>query len=186
MFFAIQVSNPAILSVKKKRQEDLAEALNAIFPDKTEEAYILWNWVPVRVSYKYDLSVMIEDILNMLIFLTASESGSYRVSFGSSTLNAEWQLNWNDNQLTIFSNWHSPADFYTDLLNSRNKLEINRDAFLWEWKAVLRKVIWAIENGEFTFRYKPNWKALYKLEAAIPKYGFFYQTEESIDVEKKN
>ena len=60
--FAIQASNPTVMSATGQRVKTLASAIPAIFPVTTEEAYMVWNWVPVRISYKYDLYVLIDDI----------------------------------------------------------------------------------------------------------------------------
>ena len=73
MYFAIQVCNPIIQVSLEKQVEYLEEAIETIFSEDTEDAYFLWNWIPIRVSYKYDLSIIIEDILILLDDLLSSE-----------------------------------------------------------------------------------------------------------------
>jgi hypothetical protein len=52
MPFEIQVSNPAIRDRSHEERESLASAMIAVFPESTEDAHVVWNWIPVRVNYK--------------------------------------------------------------------------------------------------------------------------------------
>ena len=63
--FCIQVSNPNFLP-SAEEVEYLYQAINTIFPERTETAYLLWNSIPVRIDYKYDLYVLIDDIPPLL------------------------------------------------------------------------------------------------------------------------
>src|SRR5262245_47085586 len=83
--FAIQASGPLVVPRPGHRVATLAEAIDAIFPAATEDAYMLWNWIPIRVSYKYDLYVMIDDIAELLGRLLSIAAGDHRVFWGSNT-----------------------------------------------------------------------------------------------------
>ena len=55
MPFEIQVCNPAIRDRSHEERESLSSAMIAVFPEHTEDAYLVWNWVPVRMNYSSDL-----------------------------------------------------------------------------------------------------------------------------------
>jgi hypothetical protein len=176
MTLKMQVSNPVIQIPDVKKVEDLSEAIEAIFPLATEDAILYWNWIPVRISYKYDLSVLITDLIFMLESLTTSDKGNYEVHFGSSSFRAQWKLSWKANVLTITSNWDSISGNYEDLLNKRNQLEVSRSQFLDEWKALLRKVIESVEQSGVEIEDKHEINALRKIEASIASFGNLYAT----------
>jgi hypothetical protein len=177
--FTIEVGNPIVRSTKEEQVEYLYQAIATIFPDDTEKAYLLWNLVPVRIDYKYDLYILIDDIPPLLNALLNSDRGSHRVGWGSNSFNAEWNIEWADGIIKIVSHWNSIAGAYEALLNSRSKLEMKKDVFLSEWKALLRKIIEAIDKSGITIANQGELDSLRNLEAAIPKLGRFYISSSS-------
>ena len=177
MYFEIQTSNPSLRHRSNEERETLSSAMLAAFPETTEDAIMVWNWIPIKINYNCDLSVMMEDLLLMLSDLLDSNCGSNVIFFGANTFRAEWSLNWADGNLRIDATWESVAGSYEDLLNSRNKLEIRQDHFLHEWKALLRKVIEAIETSGVKITEEKDLTLLRRVEAAIPKFGRLYNSQ---------
>jgi hypothetical protein len=171
--FCIQVSNPNF-QPSAEEVEYLYQAINTIFPERTETAYLLWNSIPVRIDYKYDLYVLIDDIPPLLDALLSFNRGSHRVGWGSNSFNAEWNLEWADGCVKIASQWNSVAGAYETLLNNRSKLEMEKDVFLWEWKALLRKIIEAIDKSGIEIANQAELDSLRRIEAAIAKQGYLY------------
>src|SRR5258705_95085 len=101
MRFWIQAGNPRHFPILGKDVSDLSEAIEEIFPMETEDAIIVWNQSLIPISYKYDLSVMIDDVLPMLARLLDRTSGSDQVNFGSDTFQTDWSLNWTEGDLSI-------------------------------------------------------------------------------------
>jgi hypothetical protein len=180
-YFAIQTNNPIANQFANEEVEYLYEAIERIFPDSTEEAYLIWNWVPIRVSYKYDLYVMIDDILTLLNSLIASAQGSHEVFWGSNTLNAIWKLEWVGEQLKIESEWNMVAGNYESLLNSRSQLKINKNIFLSEWKSFLQKIIEKVDYSEIKIKDYDNVEMLHKIESSINKLGRLYIAADSVN-----
>jgi hypothetical protein len=178
MAFKIQICNPAIRDCSNEERESLSSAMIAVFPEATEDAIMLWNWVPVRINYSGDLSVMMEDLLLMLSDLLQSDEGSHVALFGASTFRAEWSLHWAAGDLTIDAAWESIAGSYEEVLNSRRTLEVPRDEFLSEWKSVLKKVIEAIDRSGIMIEEDLQVAMLRRVEGAIPKCGRLYQSRE--------
>jgi hypothetical protein len=175
VYFEIQTSNPSIRDCSNEERESLSSALIAIFPAVTEDAIMIWNWVPVRINYNCDLSVIIEDILLMLRDVLSSDHGSKVTSFGANTLTAKWSLNWTDESIRVDAKWEAVAGSYEDLLNSRHVLEFKKDRFLCEWKAILKKVIVAVETSGIKITDEEEVALLNRVEAAIPRFGHLYE-----------
>lgn len=180
MYFEIQISNPSIRDRSHEERENLSSALLAIFPEVTEDAIMIWNWVPVRISYNFDLSVMIEDVLLMLNEILNSDHGSMVTFFGANTFTVEWSLSWVEEKIDISAKWESVAGCYEDLLNSRNVLKFNKDQFLSEWKTILKKIIIAVETSGIKIADEKEVALLYGIEAAIPNVGHLYEGMDEI------
>ncbi|MBA4156984.1 MAG: hypothetical protein H0X65_05860 [Gemmatimonadetes bacterium] len=150
----------------------------AVFPEATEDAIMIWNWVPIRINYNCDLSVIIEDLLLMLDVLLRSGHGSNTTFFGANTFRAEWTLDWANGALRIDARWESVAGSYENLLNSRHTLEVRKDQFLSEWKSLLQKVMEAIDTSGIRVAEQEQVVLLRRVEAAIPEYGRIYRSQE--------
>jgi len=175
LYFEIQVGQPRMLRAFNETREDLASAIRALFPATTEDAILVWNWIPVRINYNADLSVIIEDLLWMLDDLLKSDHGTGKTFFGASTLRAEWSLDWANGGIRVTSRWDSIAGSYESLLNQHCTLELSLKDFLSEWKALLRKVIEAIELSGITVTNHENLVLLRRIESFIPEFGVLYR-----------
>jgi hypothetical protein len=176
MYFEIQVCDPSIRRSVHEERQDLSSAILGMFPEYTEDAILLWNWVPIRINYNADLSVMMDDILMILENLLNSDRGCTRTYFGANTFRAEWLLTWAEGDIEINAKWESVAGSYEDTLNSRSVLKVKLDEFLCEWKALLRKVLVAVKLSGIRMADEKELARLVRVEAAIPKLGKLYDT----------
>jgi hypothetical protein len=145
LLFSIQPSAPIVQPAHDAA--DLAAAIAAIYPMDTEDAILNWNRVPVRIGYRYDLSVLIDDLLPLLAAVSEQPAGEYRVEWGSDTFAARWDLGWSGDELGITSEWHSISGDYQELLNDRRTVALRRAEFLGEWCGLLAKVLSAVERS---------------------------------------
>jgi len=148
MSFIIQVSNPRIRQARQATVETLARAIEDAFHLDSEDAYFIWNGVPVRVSYKYDLSVMIDDAVPMLTTLISTSVGRYEVNWGSDTFRSEWTLSWAGDALEIASVWVRTAGNYDTILNERANVDTTVESFINEWTSLLRRVADSLRRAE--------------------------------------
>jgi len=174
MKFVIQAGSPRFDSRRGVQVADVSDAIQTIFPMITEDAFLLWDSIPVGINYKYDFSILIDDLLALLPEVINSPEGNYRVGWGSNTFRAHWFLEWKGEDLTIESKWHGISGNYQQLLNSQPQLQIRRDQFVCEWKEVLRRVIDAIDSSGVDVRDKTNLESLRWVEAQIPNRGYLY------------
>jgi len=67
--FHIEPGTPEHCTVDGGLARDLGDAIQAAFPLETEDAQLVWHRLSVPLSYKYDFSVIIEDIIAMLAYV---------------------------------------------------------------------------------------------------------------------
>jgi len=176
MNFYIQVSNPIFLYSSSEIVSDLAEAIQVVFPMETENAFIVWNYTYIPLGYKYDLSVIIDDLLPMLSDLITQKEGSYRACFGSDTFNAEWNLEWYDEKLYIAAKWNNLAGNLVKLTSSScSSLETKIDIFLSEYKKLFQQVSIAVDKSEILIVEQESYKLMLQLQTAIKNFGCLYQ-----------
>lgn len=137
MTFAIQVSNPKWIELGGKIFEDIYQAVQYVFVADTEDAILFWNHVPVKLSYKYDLYVMIWSLLDLLEEIVAQEHGESRVRWGSNTFDGEWLIKWAGSTIDVTARWISVVGNHEEHLNRRPSLCIEKDEFLGEWASLL-------------------------------------------------
>lgn len=143
--FSIQPGAPAVHAAS--REVDLAAAIQAIYPSDTDDAILNWNRVAVRVGYRYDVSVLVDDLLPLIAAIGAAPSGTRCVTWGSDTFNARWDVHWTGDELSVDAEWHSISGDYEDILNARPRVQLRRQVFLAEWSRLLAVVLAGVESS---------------------------------------
>jgi hypothetical protein len=174
MGFRVQASDPLIWNQSDTKVGSYYEAFKKIFEEYTEDAFLIWNDIPIRMTYSHDLYVNIYGIHMLLKSLLNSEKGSYCLEWGSDTFNATWNVEWENNNLKISSFWNSTSGRYEDLLNSHSDLKTERDWFLSEWKMLLRKIIDAINQSGIVITDREPWESFCEIESRIKNLGSLY------------
>jgi hypothetical protein len=140
MFFGIQVSAPRCVDDSQlgAEAESLKEVIEDLFEHDTEDAYLNWNGSRIALNYKYDISVIIPEILSMVDTLLECRHGTNVVQWPSNTFRATWHLSWSNGQLTILADWIQLTGRVESSLQSVSKLEVQVDDFVAEWSELLR------------------------------------------------
>ncbi len=136
---------------------------------------MVWNHIHVPLSYKYDISVMLEDILLMLDTLLSESIGSFYVFWPSNTFAAEWQMSWTQDALVVTSVWKSVVGGTVDLLNRSGTLETSKSAFLAEWKMLLRTLIKNLELTGHASHLEKEVEKMRSIERRIECVGVLYR-----------
>lgn len=127
----------------------LGEIVESIFPLNTEFAILIWNDIYIPMTYKYDVSVILDDLMTMLTLMMNSEHGKRVIHWPSNTFHAKWNLEWSANIVTIFANWESVIGGTEDLLNSVPDLSLEKQVFISEWGNILDTIlnsIYGVQN----------------------------------------
>ncbi|MEU8124660.1 hypothetical protein AB0C21_38615 [Spirillospora sp. NPDC049024] len=138
MNFRLQTGNPETLEVASA--VDMADATAEMYPMGTEDAILFWNWVPVQLEYRYDIPVLLDDLVPLLEDVQNPEISQTEVYWGSDTFSAEWNIVRDGDSLRIDSRWDSVHGSYESLLNDRSQLTVKIDSFVAEWLKVLRRI----------------------------------------------
>ncbi|GAA2362158.1 hypothetical protein GCM10010246_61360 [Streptomyces cuspidosporus] len=138
MGFCVQPGCPEVLKVESA--EDMADAVGQLYPLETEHAVLVWNRVPVLLEYRYDIPVLLDDLVPLLEEVRRPEFSETRVYWGSDTFSAEWQIRRDGALLDIHSRWMAVSGGYEFLLNDRSQLTVEINSFVAEWLKVLRRI----------------------------------------------
>lgn len=138
MNFWLQTGNPETLEVGPAA--DMADAAGQMYPMETEDAILFWNRVPVRLEYRYDIPVLLDDLVPLLEEVQNPGFSRTQVHWGTDTFAAEWNIERDGDSLRIDSRWDSVHGSYESLLNDRSQLTVRIDSFVAEWLKVLRRI----------------------------------------------
>ncbi len=163
MIFLIHPGNPVWQEPEFPVAEDLSEAIEAVFSMETEDAVMVWGNQAVPVSYKYDMSVIVEDVIFMLECLMRRNSGEETVFFSSDTFNSEWLMKWDDGRLFIDPAWNSVSGNRHGELNAVGATEVSVSHFVRQWTIVLEKIYEAVLMSGVTLEDRENFDALNSL-----------------------
>ncbi|SFF40258.1 hypothetical protein SAMN04487969_13421 [Paenibacillus algorifonticola] len=173
MSFTIQASCPRFTDIFDRDAENLSDAIESSFPLLTENVVIKWNYVPILLSYKYDISIMIDDILEILEVIK-EDSGTKTVYWASNTFAHVWHLSWDSTQLVINAEWGDIAGGMELLLQNSGNVTLKRQSFVSEWKRVLRNLITALVKSGYSEDKLPGMKRLVHEYEAIESEGNIY------------
>lgn len=144
--FFIQASNPKFQESIDFKDESLSDAIENTFPLNTESAILVWNYISVPLSYKYDISYMIEDILQLLNELQNKEKGELRINWLPDTFRCDWAIKWGAENVEIQSQWECTVGHLEKILNENSNISLSKKAFICEWKSVLGIVITGLKG----------------------------------------
>ncbi len=175
MTFIIQASCPRITGIFDIEAESLSDAIESSFPLLTENAVFVWQHVPILVGYKYDISIMIDDILEILEVLRKEDSGKKTIHWVSNTFAHVWHLSWDSTQLVINAEWGSVSGGTEQLLQNRGSVTLTKQSFSSEWRKVLQNLITALSKSGYSEDGLPGMKRLVHEYEAIETEGNIYR-----------
>lgn len=174
MDFYIQASNPIFSNEYNGEDEQLSEAIESSFILFTENAILMWNHIAIPLSYKYDISYMVNDILTLLNCLMSEQQGERTIHWLPDTFRCDWEIQWNKQKINISSHWESTVGHLETILNINSKISMTINEFMQEWKKILEIVIEGLKvcgyNSDF-----PGIKRLMLVYDEIPSNGILYQ-----------
>ncbi len=175
MKFYIQANNPKVLKEYNAEDESIADAMETIFPLYTESATLMWNHISIPLSYKYDISYMLDDVLELLESFMQAKNGKRIIHWLPDTFRSDWEIVWEDGQMEINSYWESVAGSLENLLNANARINLKITEFMAEWKQIFHIVLCALKENGYTERKIFSMEKLEKQYEAITKSGLLYQ-----------
>lgn len=147
--FSIQASNPRTLIRYDANDTTLSEAIQTVFPLETEHAIMSWNWIYVPLSYKYDLSMMIDDIIALANDVLSSPQGSRTIHWPSNTFASLWTIDWTHPNITVEAEWTSVVGDTESMLSARSKVTMGAVDFVEEWKQPLELIMGSLTSAGY-------------------------------------
>jgi len=133
--FKIDDGSPSNSSERDNEDSILSEAIYTVFPLNTEDATMSWGDERIKLSYRYDLSSIIDEMLQMVFTLYKYRYGEWAVDWPSNTFAANWHFRWDERSMQVEAVWREEFQA-SDYLKSHPKLITERDLFLIEWEKV--------------------------------------------------
>ena len=174
MDFYIQASCPQRIEIFNETDSNLWDAIESIYPLYCESAFIMWKGIAISLSYKYDISIIMDDILYMLTLLQKEERHSYAVQWPSNTFNHIWELDWKNNELTIHSEWHDLPSSLEEILSENNKIMVDKIQFIREWKKVLSIIKNDLTECGYSSKQIEGLDKLKLIEENVDEFGILY------------
>lgn len=132
---------PTQPGVKEPADTNLGEALESCFPYLLDGARLHWNGVPVPLSYKYDLSIIVHDVVDLVRQLRTGTQGNFSLCWPSNTFQASWSVEIAAGRVRVTASWYSVSAQdgpLEDVLNAAPVVEAEQAAFMAQWVALLR------------------------------------------------
>lgn len=173
--FDIQAGSPRCLKKFDGEDRSLSDALQTVFVTNTEDLLLCWNAVYVPLSYRYDFSFLIEDVVDLCTAIRASASGSRQIAWPTNTFRVDWTLRWAGESLSIDSSWETVLGGTEALLNSRSSVSLATSAFLAEWKRPLQISHEALLSAGYRAGKLRTLDRLGDLVTSLPRFGVRYE-----------
>ena len=177
MDFWIQASQPRFTSLFDEEDYNLSTAIETAFHMMSENAIMVWKTIHIPLCYKYDISYMIEDILNILQNLRNRSQGELSVHWSSDTFANVWELKWDAEDVVINSEWGSVVGHTEEMLKLKGPVVISKESFANEWKRVLKNVIEGLKLSGYSEGKLPGMADLVAEYNIIKKDGILYESE---------
>ncbi|MFE9636058.1 hypothetical protein [Streptomyces sp. NPDC006463] len=126
---------------------DLADAVGEMYSSESEDAVLVWNRVPIRLTYRYDIAVLLDDLVPLLEEVRRPGFSGAEVFWGSDTFSAEWKLTPEGGDLRIRARWHSTLGNHESSLTERGDVTVGAMEFVSEWCKILRRIVTDAEAG---------------------------------------
>ncbi len=178
MAFYIQASNPRFIKSINYDDESLSDAVESVFPLNTENAMLVWNYISVPLSYKYDISYMLDDIVDLLGVLQSQKCGKKTIHWLPDTFRCDWEVSWDDGKIEIQAHWECTVGHLEKILNEHETISLTVMDFESEWKEILYVVIRGLKNCGYDKKKIGGMENLLKQYERISNSGILYQNGE--------
>lgn len=172
--FFIQSSNPCSSSECDADDASLSDAVQTVFPMETERMIMIWSGIYIYLGYKYDVSLMVDDIIDLCNDILQTKDGRRCVHWPSNTFAAVWDVAWDSSAVIVNAQWNRVVGGIEAILASKPSISVPRADFLAEWKRPLEIAEGALQRAGYKPEQIPRLVALHDLVARLPQYGRLY------------
>ena len=167
--FALVCGHPETLTVSRPADSlSLSDAVEEVFPSNTNLLVLQWDGVSVPLSFKYDVSWILLDAIEMIEqMLSASNPAIVTAYFPSNSFQVEWEISaLEDGGIEINATWNAVAGHVAGLLADRSPLRTDASAFVSEWRHLFAVVVRAIKEAQMPVEMVEDYDRLSRLSLA--------------------
>lgn len=175
--FYIQASNPIYDSTIDENDRKLMEVIETIYPMRTESAIMVWNYISIPLSYKYDISYMINDIIKVLQELMTKQEGILKINWLPDTFRCQWLIKWKEDIIEVNSLWNSVVGDISDNLNRVPSISMNKWDFVNEWERVFYNIGLALKECGYNKENLEDMGRFNQICTMFTSRGILYQNE---------
>lgn len=144
--FAIRPGNPVHVAVRDVLDSSLSDAVQTVFP-REELVFLEWNGLAFPLSYKYDVGMMVDDIVEMILAVRKAGAGLFQVDWPSSGFPYHWVVRWDMSGVEVHA--HPRDEPGAVSLAGRESIRVDREAFLRAWQVLLKNVLAGLEEAGY-------------------------------------
>lgn len=174
--FSIQASSPRFMAQFDAEDTSLSDAIQTISVLETERAVLVWNWIYVPLTYKYDLSLMVDDVLGMIEAMISEPCGNRRIQWPSNTFAATWDIEWDSETVSVQAEWTCVLGDTEAMLAAKPNIVIKRTDFLEEWRRPLMVIAAGLNEAGYDAANLPGMERLQDVVRKIGRCGILYRT----------
>jgi hypothetical protein len=142
--FSIYPKNPEPFVCLAGNAPRLADAIELGFPMEADNAVVVWNDLSIPLNYKYDLSVILDDVLDILNHCL--EDKKIKTWFASNTFTAQWTVDTHDEIVEVQSDWRAVISKNTNQLNQVPSISVPKMYFLKQWSGLLETALAGVQR----------------------------------------
>ena len=135
--FRLTAGNPLSTGDFAPTDETLQEMIETVFPLNTDDAVLEWAGVRFGINYKYDISMMCDDLILLIRKINDTASGECVVNWMSSGFPFRWEVKWEAAKLEILAIPHNESN---SALSGNEVIHVSIRGFRDEWIPVLEIV----------------------------------------------
>ena len=182
----LQLGHPKINPIPEgKNYSKFQDIFLDLFDSEEEAIHMYWHKIPIRLRYREDLHANMDFFLGICKLIFKEPQGATKVNFMTELLFIHWEIYWNNYQIRIEARFTDTEDAYgpyAEALSEHSTLEMDRYAFLREWKTLFHQLVMAFQSMNLNIsdlNESKKLKLMQKLEQRIPKFGKLYTSESS-------
>ncbi|HZN96441.1 MAG TPA: hypothetical protein VFB61_01765, partial [Gemmatimonadales bacterium] len=131
--FDLEARSPGCSGSRDESDSTLSDAVQTIF-SADDYAVMAWGAQEFRLGYKYDIGMMIDDIIEMILAIRKGDAGSFEVDWPSSGFPYLWSIKWNAADVEIVARARDEPGAVGRV--GRESVRIDRADFVRAWQTL--------------------------------------------------
>lgn len=158
--------------------DSMERAFENIFKNTKEFCIIVWNQIPLKLSYHEDIPYLIQSICETLDLLFNSYEKNWSTHFLSKNCDFTWSFSIIEDDIFVVGDFIKINGNHQKAINSLPNFRMDINTFLKEWKLLIEQILNAFEQSEHQLTNSNDQNLIHVLNninAFIPSRALRYQ-----------